>query len=431
MEIEPSILKNIILVLCTLIFSAFFSGMEIAFISANKLKIEVERKKGFTPSALISHFLKKPALFITAMLIGNNIALVIYGIVSAELLEPLITLFITGDPVTIFIIQIIVSTLVILVLAEFLPKAFFRNNPNTTLSVFAIPVTFFYAIFMPIVQFTMFLSNGMMRLFLGVKLKNKKETISFGKIDLDHFIEDTQKRKQHEESDERNLRILANALDFSDIKIRECIVPRTELVAVNVTDEIDILRQKFSSSGNSKVLVYDGSIDNIIGYIHHSKLFDSPQPIRQMVKDVPFVPETMSAQKMLALFIKKNKSIAVVVDEFGGTAGIVTIEDIMEEIFGEIEDEHDNRAMLVDKRINETEFLFSSRIEIDFVNEKYQLDIPTAEEYETLSGLVLHEHGSIPRLNETISIDKYVFTIVEVSPSRIELVNLKINDDSN
>jgi len=431
MDIEPSLLKNIFLVICTLIFSAFFSGMEIAFISANKLKIEVERKKGFTPSALISYFLKKPALFITAMLIGNNIALVIYGIATAELLEPFILANITSDIVTTFIIQIVVSTLVILVFAEFLPKAFFRNNPNTTLSVFAIPVTFFYGIFMPFSQFTIFLSNGMMRLFLGVKLKNRRENISFGKIDLDHFIEDTQKRKQHEDSDERNLRILANALDFSDVKIRECIVPRTELVAVNVTDSIDVLRQKFSHSGNSKILVYDGSIDNIIGYIHHSKLFDAPRPIRSMLKDVPFVPETMTAQKMLALFIKKNKSIAVVVDEFGGTAGIVTIEDIMEEIFGEIEDEHDNRAMLIDKKIGENEYVFSGRIEIDFINEKYNLAIKTAEEYETLAGLLLHEHGSIPRLNETIVVVPYIFTIAEVSPSRIELVNLKINDDTN
>lgn len=430
MDPDPALLPSIILFAVSIFTAAAFSGIDIAFISANKIKIEVERKKGFAPSAILSFFFKNPAQFVTSMLLGNLLFTTIYILALCYLTSSYLQPFIDSWH-AVLAIQILLSFFMTLLASKLLPRTFFRRNPNRILTLFVIPISIFYIALYPFTKLIISASKLTLRLFGGTKMTKKLDCLLYEKTNLDNYIEDIQKRKQHTHEDERNLKILSNALDFSEIKIRECIVPRTELIAVSVTDSLEHLRKKFSSSGNSKILVYDGSIDNIIGYVHHSKLFELPiASIRRMTKEAPIVPETMTAQKLLAIFIQSNKNLAVVVDEFGGTAGIVTIEDIMEEIFGEIEDEHD-KVGLIDKRISDSEFEFSGRIEIDYINEKYLLSIETSEEYETIAGLILHTKGSIPKLNEIIHISGSQFTIIEVSPTRIERIRLKLNAETN
>jgi CBS domain containing-hemolysin-like protein len=429
MDPDDPLLSKLIIIGATVALSAFFSGMEIAFAAANKAKIEVERKQGFAPSAIISYLIKNRTSFISTILFGNNLSLVIYCIVIADSMEPIMLQFVGNKPL-VFAIQATISSFIFLFFAHFTPKAFFRNNSNLALNTFAIPISLSHVVFLPFAKLTIFLSHVFLRLFFGVKYKRKNEPIAFERADFGHFIDSAHKSNQHASKNERSLKILANALDFSEVKIRECYVPRTELVAVNVDDSIEVLKQKFFASGNSKILVFEGSIDNIIGYVHHSRMFHDPKSVKEMVKEAPIVPETMSAQKLLSIFIKKNKSLAVVVDEFGGTAGIVTIEDIMEEIFGEIEDEHDYKSGSGYKKISETEFEFSGRIEIDYVNEKYMLTIPTSDEYETIAGLLLHNKGNFPKVSESIGLGRYNFTVIEASPTRIERVRLKINADA-
>ena len=414
----------IVIIIISVLFSAFFSGMEIAYISSNKLKIELHRKEGSFNSKIISFLSRYPGQYIVTMLIGNNIALVIYGIFMAILLEPLIHTL-TEQDANILILQTIISTLIILFTAEFLPKTLFRINPNSFLIIFAIPVLIFFVIFYPVSKLTIYISNFILGTFFKVKIHEKQENIVFGKVDIDNLMSDKKAEQKIKKNNDLDFRIFQNALDFSDVKLRECIVPRTEIIAVKNDSGIEDLQQKFIETGLSKILVFKESIDQIIGYIHMKDLFNNPDNIESNIIDVSIVPETMPANKLLEMFVKEKKNIAVVVDEFGGTSGIVTIEDILEEIFGEIEDEHDT-SKLTEQKINEHEYIFSGRLEVDYLNEKYNFNLPKHDEYETLAGLILHFYESIPKPKERIIIKLFEFRVLKVSETRIELLNLKV-----
>ena len=415
----------LIVILVTLIFSAFFSGMEIAFLSSNRLQIEVEKKQGFRKANIVSIFVNNPKKFIATMLVGNNISLVIFGIFMAVLLENPISNFIDSE-FGILITQTILSTFIILITAEFLPKTIFRINSNSYLNFFAIPVYIFYILFYPISWASIKLSDLILSKAFKANVK-KSHSIVFGKVDLDNYVSERTQKKDGNEDEDYELKIFQNALDFSNVKLRECIVPRTEIAAIDIDDSIELLKEKFIETGYSKILIYRNNIDHIIGYTHSLELFHKPDKISDIIRDVIIVPETMPANKLLALFIQQKRSVAVVVDEFGGTAGMVTIEDIMEEIFGEIKDEHDTDD-LEEKQINENEFIFSGRLEIDYINEKYNFDFKQDGDFETIAGLILDSYKSIPKLNETIVIDEYSFKILRVTNTRIELVHLKINN---
>jgi len=410
------------IILLTLILSAFFSGMEIAFVSANKLRIEVQNKQGMLSARILSRFMQSPARFIGAMLVGNNIALVIYGISMAKILEPFIRM-VTVSEITTLIIQTIIATLLILVTAEFIPKTLFRINPNRTLNFFAIPVLIIYYLLYPLVYVIIALSELTLKKFLNVGFSEEKP--AFGRIDLDHLIESSVSSKDQSEELEPDIQIFRNALDFSNVKVRECMVPRTEIIALDVNESIDVLRQNFIDTGLSKILIFKNDIEHIVGYIHSYQLFNHPEKIEPVLLPVSIIPESMSANELLKMFIKEHRSVAVVVDEFGGTSGIVTIEDVMEEIVGEIQDEYDVMELL-EKKTNENEYVFSGRLEIDYLNEKYNLKLPESQEYETLSGMITHYHESIPTKNEIITIGRFGFTITDVSETRIERVNLKV-----
>ncbi len=414
----------IITIIISVLFSAFFSGMEIAYVSSNKLKIELYRKEGSFNSKIISLLSRYPGQYIVTMLIGNNIALVIYGIFMAILLEPVIYT-ITEHDINILILQTIIATLIILLTAEFLPKTLFRINPNSFLKIFAIPVLLFFIIFYPVSKLTIYISNFILGTFFKVKTGEKQENIVFGKVDIDNLMNEKMAEQKNNKNDTLDFRIFQNALDFSDVKLRECMVPRTEIIAVKNDSGIDDLQQKFIETGLSKILVFKESIDRIIGYIHMKDMFNNPDNIESNIIDVSIVPETMPANKLLEMLLKEKKNIAVVVDEFGGTSGIVTIEDILEEIFGEIEDEHDT-LKLTEQKINEHEYIFSGRLEVDYLNEKYNLNLPKHGEYETLAGLILHFYESIPKPKELIIIELFEFRVLEVSETRIELVKLTI-----
>lgn len=402
--------------------------MEIAFVSSNKLRIELEKKQGSLPSRIISIFTKNNGQYIATMLIGNNIALVIYGIIMAEILEPQIRLYLPHSEIWVLTIETVVSTLIILITAEFLPKTLFRISPNLVLNILSFPVLVFYFLLYPISKFSVELSNFLLKKLLKVNISKQQTSNVFCKIDLDNFLKES--KNEHNENDEieHDIKIFQNALDFSSVKLRECIVPRTEVAALDVNSSIETLRTKFIESGFSKILIYEESIDNIIGYTHSSSLFKKPADIRSILVKLLIVPETMPANKLLNSFIKERKSLALVVDEFGGTAGIVTIEDIMEEIFGEIEDEHD----FIDweeKQVAENEYIFSGRLEIDYINEKYNLSIPSGEDnYETIAGFILYHNEDIPSINDAISITPYNFKILKVTHPRIDLVQMKIMD---
>jgi CBS domain containing-hemolysin-like protein len=411
-----------IIIILALICSAFFSGMEIAFISANKLKIQVDKKQEVFGSGIISFFNKRPGHYIATMLVGNNIALVIYGLIMALILEPFIGRF-TDSDVLILIIQTILSTLFILVTAEFLPKTVFIINPNVVLKIFAVPVMFFYILLYPVTRIVIALSYFLIRIFTGKLIEKHSGQQVFGKIDLDHLLSKV-KDQTPESADERHgIRIFQNVLDLSNIRLRDCMVPRNEIISMEEKSTIEEIRQKFIETGLSKILIYRESTDNIIGYIHSKEIFRTPVEISSRIINLPIVPETMPANKLLQSFISKHKGIALVVDEFGGTSGMVTIEDIIEEIFGEIEDEHDF-SELTEKRINDNEFIFSGRLEIDYLNDTYELCIPKTDDYETLAGLILFYHESIPVINEKITIHSFIFKILDVSQTHINLVHL-------
>lgn len=408
-------------ILVTILFSAFFSGMEIAFVTANKLLFEVEKSKNKFSTSILSIFFENPKQFIATMLVGNNIALVIYGIMMAQLIEPFISAYSNNDALIVFT-QTILSTVIILITAEFLPKTLFRINPNMFLSMFALPLLLCYIVFYPLASISAWLSFKLLRL-LGIKIGINSDEYVFGKVDLHHILQEN--IVQNKEEIETDVKLFQNALDFSKIKLRECIVPRTEIVAVDIDESLEILKQKFIETGFSKILIYKETIDNIVGYFHLSDLFKNPKSLRSRIRKIPFVPETMVANKLMSVFIQEKKSIAIVVDEFGGTAGVVTLEDIMEEIFGEIEDEHDNTAYQM-QQVDETHFILSARLEIDFINEKLALDLPVSEDYETIAGLILYHNEHLPKANDEILVKKLKFKILKASTTRIELVNMEI-----
>jgi len=419
----------IIIIFLTIVFSAFFSGMEIAFVSANKLRLELDKKQESVNSKILTIFTRNPGQYIATMLVGNNVALVIYGVAFAKLLEPFFRSFLPTDGAVLFL-QTVSSTLIILVTAEFLPKTLFRINPNVFLRVFAVPLIICYFLFYPITKITMGISKFLLNGIFRAAIDKDEEKIVFSRIDLDHFVNEPDNQDQQQRhSQENELKLFRNALDFSKVKLREIMVPRTEIEAMDIDSGIEELRQKFIDTGYSRILFYKENIDNITGYIHQSVIFTSPESIRQNLKKVLIVPETMPASKLLSKFISQHRSIAVVVDEFGGTSGLVTIEDILEEIFGEIEDEHDT-IDFVDRKISDTEYIFSARIELDYLNDKYNLNFPVEENYETLAGFILFHHENIPKINTIITIEDFQFKVLKASNTRIELVKLHILDNS-
>jgi CBS domain containing-hemolysin-like protein len=412
----------IIYLLITMAFSAFFSGMEIAFVSVDKLRFEMDRKGGVS-SRILSLFFRNPNDFISTMLVGNNIALVIYGILMAQIIgDNLLAGWITNHFVMV-LIQTVISTLIILVTGEFLPKTLFKINPNLVLNVCALPLFICYIILYPISKFSSGVSYLFLRLF-GMKVNKEASAKAFGKVDLDYFVQSSIDNAESEETLDTEVKIFQNALDFSTVKIRDCIVPRTEVVAVALDTSLEELKNRFVESGISKIIVYDGNIDNVVGYIHSSEMFRNPKDWRDHVKEVPIVPETMAAHKLMKLFMQQKKTIAVVVDEFGGTSGIVSL-DLVEEIFGDIEDEHDNTSYIC-KQIGEHEYVLSARLEIEKVNETFDLDLPESDDYLTVGGLILNQYQSFPKLHELVSVGKYQFKIIKVTATKIELVRLKV-----
>ncbi|WP_319270794.1 hemolysin family protein [uncultured Draconibacterium sp.] len=417
-----------LLILLTIILSAFFSGMEIAFVSANKLRLELDKQSDPFSSKLLKFLTRNGGQYIATMLVGNNIALVVYGIAFAAVLEPVLLHSIQSDLV-VLLLQTIISTFVILLFAEFLPKTLFRIFPNTLLNIFSLPLAFFYVVFFPVTRFSMGITNFILRNIFNTEPGNEDKNKVFRRIDLDEFIkENDSPNSEKKEIIETEIKLFKNALDFSKIKLREVMIPRTEIAMMETGASINELRQKFVETGYSRILIFNESIDNIIGYVHSSMLFKNPQTIDPFIKNVLIVPETMPANKLLSTFIQEHRSIAIVVDEFGGTAGMVTSEDILEEIFGEIEDEHDIKD-IVEKKITDTEFIFSARAEIDMLNEKYFLDLPENEEFETLAGFILFNYESIPKVNSIIKIEKFQFKILKATNTKIELVKLKLLDD--
>ena len=425
---ESNIIFQILIISLSLFFSAFFSGMEIAYISSNKLKLELDKKQNSTFSKIIDIFTKKQGEYIATMLVGNNISLVIYGIIMAIILRSPIANITGENEVLILIIQTTISTIIILFTAEFLPKTIFRNNPNKALKIFILPVFLMYILLWPITKFTMLLSKTLLKNILKIDIDNEDSNPVFVKADIDHLVANLNNEDEDEEID-NDIKLFQNALDFSDVKIRECIIPRTEVVAIEINEsDLEKIKHLFIESGFSKILVFDDTIDNIIGYIHNSDLFKKPQDLKSIIRNVIIAPETMPANKLLQEFSRENRSLAVVVDEFGGTAGIVTMEDIMEEIFGEIEDEYDT-TQFTEKKISDTEFIFSGRLEIDTLNEKYGLNFPESDEYETIAGWILFHYENIPKLNQIIEIERFSVKILEVTSIKIELINLRIDDE--
>ncbi len=416
-----------VIILITLLFSAFFSGMEIAFISSNKLKIELDKDKDIS-SGLIAFFSKMPSRFVGALLLGNNIALVFYGIYMSKILQPVVLELLPSNYENEFLamlIQTIVSTLIILLFAEFIPKALFQMNPNNTLKVFSVPVVIFYYLFYPIIHLYTGISSFLIKNVL--RIKTDETEMKFGYTDLHNYVEEYQLEDERgKDKDVDDLQYLKNAMDLGNIRLRECMIPRTELVAVEDNEDVSVLLSQFIETGFTRILVYNDNIDNIIGYVHSGDLFKKPKSIKDIIREIPFYPETMMANDILSKFMLNKTSIAVVLDEFGGTSGIISMEDLIEEILGEIDDEFDDDEY-TERKISDTEYLFSGRLEIDYLNDKYDLNLPKTEEYETIAGLILHHHESIPEKGICIQIENFRFKIINVSNTKIESVMVSQN----
>jgi CBS domain containing-hemolysin-like protein len=409
---------HLIIIAVSLLLSAFFSGMEIAYVSSNKIHIEIEKKQNNFLAGLLKKLTKRPSKFIATMLVGNNIALVVYGFFMGELLMQYIYL----DGATGLLMQTIVSTLVILMTAEFLPKVFFQIYANDLVKIFALPAYFFYIIFTFISEFIIWISD----LVLKYIFKTEGDTVqlSFSKLELGNYISEQMETVETEDEVDTEIQIFQNALDFSEIKSRECMIPRTEVIAVDISTTPKELNKIFTDTGLSKILVYKQNIDDIVGYVHSFELFKKPETLEKILMQVVFVPETMLAKDVLNILSKKYKSIAVVVDEYGGTSGIITVEDIIEELFGEIEDEHDSMA-LTEEELGENHYKFSARHEVDYLNELFKLDLPESENYETLGGMIVNFTAGIPESGEVVTIAAYDFHILEVSNTKIELVEMR------
>ena len=403
--------------------------MEIAFVSANKLRLELDKQSEPFTSRILKFVTTNGGQYIATMLVGNNIALVIYGIAFAGILEPLLKDFVQSESV-VLLLQTIISTLIILMFSEFLPKTLFRLFPNTFLNVFSVPLAFFYVVFYPVTRFSIGIANILLKRILKTDLSAVNKNPIFSRVDLDEFVRESDSKNivQLEKNVETEIKLFKNALDFSKVKLREIMVPRPEIEMLEMGTSISELRQKFVETGYSRILIFKENSDNIIGYVHSSVLFHNPQSFEPFIKKVLIVPETMPANKLLSTFIQEHRSIAIVVDEFGGTSGMVTSEDILEEIFGEIEDEHDT-SDIIERKISENEYIFSGRAEIDLLNEKYFFELPETEEFETLAGYILYYHESIPKINSIIKIGKFQFKILKATNTKIELVKLTISDD--
>jgi putative hemolysin len=418
----------IVIVVVSLILSAFFSGVEIAFISADKLHIELRSQQGNLSDRILSGFLKKPSWFITTTLIGNNVTLVIYGIFMAFLLEPLIVSLFPGfldNQLFVFVAQTIIATLIVLITAEFLPKSLFLIHPNKMISVLAIPIYVIYILFFPAVWFIVTLSKFTIEKILRLEYSEDKPV--FGLIDLNQYIRKMMEDQEAAKKQEVDAKIFSNALEFKKVKVRDCLVPRTELVTVGVDDDIEDLKNAFIESGYSRVLVFKESIDNIIGFCNSIELFKKPTEIRDILSPITIVPETFLANELLIQFIAERKNIALVVDEYGGTSGVVTIEDIIEEIFGEIQDEHDEEDLL-ELQQDENNYIFSARHEIDYLNDKYNFNLPEGD-YETLGGLILSVTEDFPKEKEVIEFNEFFFTIETIENNRIDQIRLTLRDE--
>lgn len=406
----------------TLLFSAFFSGVEIAFISANKLKLELDKNTGKFPANIITYFSKNESDFITTMLVGNNIALVVYGIVMTQILTPQITDYFNSD-FSLLMVQTIITTLIVLVTAEFLPKAIFRIYPNQILRIFSIPIWLFFVFFRPVALLMLFLSKLVLKYLLGQKMEDGKQV--FGKTDLDEYLSNVKSAEGVEDS-RVEVEMLQNVLDLTDKKLRECMIPRTKLVAMDISSPINEIKNRFIATKLSKILIFKGNIDKVIGYIHSSDLFRNPQNVRSILLPIPFVPESMSVMQLLNQFIESNKGVALVVDEFGGTSGMLTIEDVTEEIVGEIVDEHDVEE-ITDKKLAKNKYQLFAGLDIELVNKKYNLTLPESDEYETIAGLILHHLEEIPQKNDVVELEEFQFTIIKVNDTAIQEVQLKVS----
>lgn len=411
----------VIIILVSLILSAFFSGMEIAFVSANKLKLEIDKKQGGAFNRIVDIFVRRPGQYITTILVGNNISLVVYSLFMTRLFHLVAARH--GIPVGdgSIILETIVSTLIIIFTAEYTPKAIVKLNPNFYLRIFVVPIYVCYILLYPIAKFSTLLSMGLLRL-AGLPVRRDQGIRGFDRVDLEHLVEES---TESETGPDNDIRIFQNALDFPDLRVRDCMVPRVDVEAVDVAETIDELADKFIESKYSRIFVWEGSIDNIIGYVNSKSLFRNPTTIREIIKEVLYVTETMPLQKLLHEFIRRKSSLAVVIDEFGGTAGIISLEDILEEIFGEIDDEHDTPD-LVEKVIGDREYVFSCRLEVEYLNEKYDLCIEESEEYDTLAGYIIYHEQGIPPVGTTITIDNKSIKILKSSSSRLELARVRI-----
>nr|WP_302960639.1 hemolysin family protein [uncultured Prevotella sp.] len=420
-EVSISLVVGIFI---TLLLSAFFSGMEIAFVSSNRMLAEMDKGSSKLTRRLQTFFYKNPNDFVSTMLVGNNIVLVVYGIFVARLLDN--TIFKGLDPAISVTADTILSTLVVLFTGEFLPKTLFKSNPNKFFSFFVFPAYLFYLLLWPVSRFSTLLSKILLKIS-GVKVDKDNDDGEFSKVDLDYLVQSSIDNASDNSQIDDEVRIFQNALEFSDTKVRDCMVPRTEICAVEKSSSLSDLKNIFIESGKSKILVYDNDIDHIIGYIHSLELFRNPNDWHNHIRTMPFVPETMSARKMMQTFLQQKKSLGVVVDEFGGTSGIISLEDIVEEIFGDIEDEHDNSNYIAQKNPDGS-YLLSARLEIDKVNDLFSLDIPESEDYMTIGGFILHEYENFPKLNEVVRIGRFEFKIIKNTMTKIELVRLKVID---
>ena len=422
---ESSInLPLVLYIFLTMALSAFFSGMEIAFVSSKRMLAEMDKERNASTQRFLTFFYKHPNGFVSTMLVGNNIVLVIYGILIARLFDN--TIFSGMDPAFTVPADTILSTLIVLFTGEFLPKTLFKSNPNRLLALFAPLAYLFYVVLWPISKFSTLISKWLLRIFGMQSEKESGDDEGFTKVDLDYLLQTSIENARSEEDIDDEVKIFQNALEFTDTKVRDCMIPRTEIKAVDMeTCTLQQLEQMFIESGNSKIIVYQDDIDHVVGYIHSSEMFRSPESWKEKIITVPFVPETMAAQKLMRLFMQQKKSLAVVVDEFGGTSGIVALEDIVEEIFGDIEDEHDSSKYVAQKTEN-GEYILSARLEIDKVNEMFGLELPESDDYMTIGGLILHYYESFPKLNEVVTIGKMEFKILRNTMTKIELVKLKM-----
>ena len=427
----------IIGLIITMIFSAFFSGMEIAFVSSNRLRAEMDREKNGLSQRALDVFYRHPNNFVSTMLVGNNIALVVYGILFAHIFDQ--TLFYSLSDGARVTADTLLSTVVVLFTGEFLPKTIFKSNPNTMMTIFAVPAYVCYVLLYPVSKFATLLSRGILRI-IGVRMPKESEGKEFTKVDLDYLVQSSIDNASDDDEIDDELKIFHNALDFSDTKVRDCMIPRTEIDAIDIEEAtVEDLKAKFVESGHSKIIAYQEDIDHIIGYIHSSEMFRlaankkddrsaSQIPLselKDLLQTMPYVPETMAARKLMHIFLQQKKSLGVVIDEFGGTSGIVSLEDIVEEIFGDIEDEHDSQKYIA-RQMDDGTYLLSARLEIEKVNEMFDLELPESDEYMTVGGLILHEYQSFPKLNEIVTIGHFEFKIIKNTMTKIELVKLKL-----